>query len=206
MPFSNSAPFEVIAAPLTLYIAAVDPVWPAIDEVPDSLVWTKVGSSGDLNYDQEGVTVEHPQTTTLWRSLGDAGSRKAFRQDEDLKIRLLLVDITLEQYKLALNENTVTTVAAAGPNAGYKKIGLSRGLTIVTRALLVRSPASPYGDGWNMQYEVPRAMQTGTPSVVYRRSTPAGLALEWTALVDPDAASEDERFGRLIAQHADPVS
>ena len=31
----------------------------------------------------------------------------------------------------------------------------------------------------------------------------AALALEWTALEDPDAATENERFGRILAQTAD---
>jgi hypothetical protein len=35
-----------------------------------------------------------------------------------------------------------------------------------------------------------------------RKSDPAALALEWTALVDTNAVSVDERFGRIVAQTA----
>jgi hypothetical protein len=69
----------------------------------------------------------------------------------------------------------------------------------------VRGGVSPYGDGWNLQYEVPIAFQTGEPEVIYRKDEPAGLALEWTAIIDPSAVSADERFGRLVAQHQDPA-
>jgi pyruvate,orthophosphate dikinase len=42
------------------------------------------------------------------------------------------------------------------------------------------------------------AAQSGNPSVVFRKDQPAGLALEWTALVDP-SQDPDEYFGVLIA-------
>ncbi len=202
----NTVPYEVIAAPFTLWIAPVGTVFPLIDVAP-AVAWIKVGSSGDLNYDDAtGVIVEHSQSITPWRSSGDSGSRKVFRTEEDLKVRLKLMDITLEQYALALNHNAVTDVAAGAGTAGYRKLGLSRGFTVATRALLIRGAVSPYGeDDWNSQYEIPIAAQTGNPSVVYKKGDPAGLDLEWTALVDSTAASEFERFGRLIAQDADPL-
>ena len=196
----NTTPYEVIAAPFTVWAAPVATAFPEIDDAAPDAAWIKVGTSGPLNYEAEGVTVEHKQSMNFWRSLGDSGSRKVFRNEEDLVISLTLVDISLEQYALAINGNTLTTVAAATGAAGYKKIGLSRGLTVHTRALLVRGP-SPYGANYTLQYEVPIAVQTSSPQVVYKRESPAGLKLEWTALVDPSAASEAEYFGRIIAQH-----
>lgn len=198
----NSLPYEVIAGPATLYIAAAGTAYPLIDAVPGGS-WTKVGTEGELNYDEEGITIDHPQETVPWRALGDAGSRKMFRQSEDLKLGIVLVDLTLEQYAFALEHNTVTTVAAGVGTAGYKKIGLSRNLNMTARALLLRFEGlSPYGSVWNMQFEIPRAQMTGSPRPVFRKSIPAGLALEWSAQVDPNASSDDERFGRLLAQHA----
>lgn len=197
----NSVPYEIIAAPFTVWIAPVATAFPAVDADPAG-PWAKVGTSGDLNYMAEGVTVEHSQAMSLFRALGDCGSRKAFRTEEDLKIRLTLADISLEQYAHALNANTVTTEPAGVGTAGYKSVGLSRGFGVATAALLVRGP-SPYGTNWTLQYEVPIAAQTGNPSVVYKNGDPAGLALEWTALVDSGASVETERFGRILAQHAD---
>lgn len=202
----NSVPYEVIAAPYTLYLAVVGTTFPLIDATP-AVAWVKVGTSGDLNYDEgAGVVVEHSQTTNKWRSVGDAGSRKIFRTEEDMAISLKLVDVTLEQYKLALNHNTVTTVAAGVGTAGYRKVGLSRGFDIATHALLVRGNVSPYGEDWNSQYEVPRAAQTGSPSVMLsKKGEPAGLDLKWEALVD-STASAAERFGRLISQDGDALT
>jgi len=194
----NSEPLEIIAAPFTAWLAPVGTAFPDVDTEPIA-PWVKVGSSGPLNYQDDGVTVQHSQAMNFFRALGDCGSRKVFRTEEDLKIRFVLVDLTLEQYKLALDSNTVSVVAAGVGTPGYKKVGLSRGLATTTYALLVRGP-SPYMADGAAQYEVPICVQTGNPEPVMKKGTPAGLALEFTALVDPDAASADEYFGRLVAQ------
>jgi|WetSurMetagenome_2_1015567.scaffolds.fasta_scaffold220713_3 hypothetical protein len=198
---NNAVPYEIIAAPFTAWIAPVGTAFPAVDADP-AAPWTKVGSSGPLNYLDDGVTVEHAQTMNFFRALGDCGSRKAFRTEEDLKIRLTLADLTLEQYALALNSNAVSDTPAAVGTPGYRSVGLSRGFTVATVALLVRGP-SPYGENFALQYEVPIAAQTGNPQPVYKKDAPAALALEWTALVDPNASDETERFGRILAQDAE---
>ena len=184
-------PFEIIAAPVTLWWAPVGEPFPAIDAAPAGS-WVKVGTAGDRNYTTEGVTVQHTDNVEFWRALGSTGPIKAFRTSEDLMIRITLADLTLEQYALALNHNPITEVG------NERKTGLSRGFIVEQRALLLRGP-SPYDDQLNLQYEIPTAVQTGSPEVVFQNGTPAALALQWTALEDPDAVSTDELFGRLVA-------
>lgn len=204
---SNSAPYEIIAAPFVAYHAPVGTAFPAIEEEP-GVAWTLIGTNGDRNISEDGVTVKHSETVEEVRTLGSMGPVKAFRTEEGLNLSFTLLDLSLENYAVALNHNAVTTVAP-GVHGGYKKVGLSRGRNLPERALLIRGAVSPYGNGdvdWNMQYEVERAVQIGEPEVVYTKGgDPAGLALEWLCLEDPDAASEDERFGRLLAQNADPT-
>lgn len=203
----NTAPLEIIAAPFDVYRAAVATAFPAIQSNP-AVAWTKIGSNGSLNYDDgEGVSIVHEQEFSEFRALGDAGVRKMFRVKEALRIKLKLYDITLEQYKAALNDNTITATSASSGVAGQKKLGLSRGFTVATMALLIRGNVSPYGTAaaWNTQYEIPIAVQIGSPEVIYKKSEPVGLALEWMALVDTGASSSDERFGRLVTQTADAL-
>lgn len=197
-----STPYEVVAQPFTLWVAPVATAFPDTDESPSGS-WTKVGTSGDLNYSEDGVTVTHSQSVELWRALGSTGPRKAFRGEEELRIALTLVDVSLEQYKNALNYNSVSDTAAGAGTPGERKIGLSRGLAVNQRALLIRGgDGSPYGDSFVMQYEIPIAVEAGEPEVVFNKTEPAGLALEFVALEDPLANSDDERFGRLVAQDA----
>lgn len=201
-----SAPYEIVAQPFTLWVAPTGTTFPALEESPTGS-WTKVGSSGDLNYSEDGVVVSHPQSVEVFRALGSTGPRKAFRTEEELRISLSLADLTLEQYALAMNYNTVTTVAAGVGTAGYKKIGLSRGLDVLQRALLVRGAGSPYGTGtaadWYVQFQVPIAVQVGEPEINFTKGEAAMIALEFMALEDPDATDEEQRFGLLLAQNAD---
>jgi len=194
-------PYEIVAQPFTLWIAPVGTAFPDVDTVPPG-PWAKIGTSGDLNYSEDGVTVSLSQSIELWRALGSTGPRKAFRPEEELRISMQLADLTLEQVAAALNSNAVATVAAGAGTPGYKKVGLSRGTGVVSKALLVRGGLSPYGDTWAMQFEVPVAVEAAEPELVFVKGEPALVALEFVAIEDPDAATADERFGRLIAQHA----
>lgn len=206
---SNSVPYEVIAAsPIAIFLAPVGTAFPTLDdaEVDFDPLWVKLGISGELSYDDgAGVVVEHSQSVTKWRALGDAGSRKVFRGDEDCTVKVKVIDLTLETYGLILNQE-VTTVAAGAGTVGYKRIGLSRGLGVQTYAVLIRLLMSPYGAEWIGQYEFPVSAMVGSPSVAFMKTTPAGLEVEFNTLVDPDASTPEERFGRLLFQDADASS
>jgi len=196
-----SEPYEIVAAPFTLWLAPVGTAFPAIDATPSG-DWKKVGTSGDRSVNEDGVTVAHSQTVNAVRSAGSTGPRKAFRPEEDQVVSLTLLDISLEQYAIALNNNAVTTTAAGVGTAGHKALKLYRGVQVATHALLARGVASAYGDGWTAQYEIPVCFQSGDPELVYTKGEPAGLALEFTTLEDNDAVTPDMRFGRLLMQHA----
>ena len=192
-------PYEIIGAPLTLWLAPVGTAFPLIDAAPAN-TWIKVGTNGDRNYDEAGVTVTHGETFSEVATAGSTGPVKAFRTAESLKIKLMLLDVSLEQYATALGKATIATTAAGIGTAGFKKMGLSQGESVALYALLARGD-SPYADAMTAQYEVPRCYQSAQAAPVYRKGTPAALELEFTALEDASAASAAERFGRLIAQH-----
>lgn len=197
-------PYEIIAAPFSLYLAPVGEAFPDVDEAPSG-GWVLVGTNGSKNYSEDGVTVTHEQTIEEFRFLGSTGPLKASRTEEGLIVMMTLHDITLEQYIAALNFNSVSTTAAGAGTPGTKDANLFMGLTLAERALLVRGDGvSSYGAGWSMQYQVPRVVQRASPEVVYQKGEPAGLELEFMALVDLNATAGEE-FGKLIVQNADPV-
>lgn len=197
---NNSVPYEIIAAPYSVWWAPVATAFPDVDTAP-AVAWSLVGTSGPLNITDDGVTVEMPQTIEKVRALGDSGTRKVFRIEEDMIIKMMVFDMSIEALQQALNGNAITTTAAASGTPGTKKIGLSRGFDVNTVALLVRGP-SPYMSDGALQLEIPRAAQSGSSAVQLNRKAPAALSLEWTALVNPSAANEFERFGVIRAQTA----
>ncbi len=192
------APYEIIGSPLTLWLAPVGTAFPLVNAAP-AVAWKLVGTGGDKNYTEEGVQVMHDQTLNEVFTAGSTGPRKVFRPRETFKLGVTVMDMTLEQYGNVLG--TVTTVAPGVGTPGTKKVGLTRGTTVATFALLARGP-SPFADGMNAQFEVPIVYQSGNPRPTFSKGNPAGLAIEFSALEDPAAALDTERFGRLIAQHA----
>lgn len=198
--YSNLAPLHIIAGPLEIWTAPVATAFPEVDEDPGGS-WTKVGASGADDYAEDGVSVSHPQSISLWRGLGSEGPRKAFRSEGGVIVRVDVADLTAEAFKLALNGNTITTTSASSGVPGTKKIGLSRGLEVAQYAVLVRG-ASPYGDDFKRQYEIPVAVVTSTQEVKPTKTDPGMLTIEFTALEDPSASSAAEKLGRLVCQTA----
>lgn len=193
MGMPNTFPYEVIGSPFSLYVAPAGTARPAIDVTPPGGGWTLVGSNGNKSYAEEGVRVNIPQSMNYFRGLGSAAPLKAFRSEEDVIVQVTLADLTLEQIAQALNSNTVTETGIT------RKVGLSRGLTVATVALLVRGP-SPYMDDGFCQFWVPYAANVTSAELAFRRDNATTYPLEWHALVDPSAATDDEQLGVLEGQ------
>ena len=192
-----SIPLEVVAAPFEIWIGPVGESFPAIEDTPTGN-WVKIGTSGNRSITEDGVTVQHPQTIEQFRSLGSTGPIKAFRTEEGLIITFAIADITLENYKHALGQNTVTDTPVGG-NAGFRDIDIYQGLDLDQRALLVRGlNASPYLALTDIQWQVPVVYENGSPEIVSQKGTPIVIALEYIAIEDPNASTADDRFGKII--------
>ena len=189
-----SSPFEIVAGPATVFIAAEGGAsFPKIDEPMPISGWTDLGET------EGGVTVRHTQSVELLYTDQSPGPKKAIRSEVGLEIEFALAELTLETYAKALNNATVTTTAAAGTIAGSKSLKSFRGLDVARHMLLVRGP-SPYLDG-NAQFEVPFCVQLEDAELEYVRDDKTVLACNFTALEDPLAATADDKFGTYRAQN-----
>jgi len=117
-----------------------------------------------------------------------------------MMISFSLMDLSLEQYRNVLNHNAINAVAAASGTPGYKALAIARGGDITQRAMLIRADASAYGDGYKMQYEIPRVVNVGEPNIIGKKGEPALLLCEFRAIEDPDFAGGV--FGRIVVQNA----
>lgn len=199
-----TTPYEIIAAPLSVYQAPVGESFPAIEDAPAGN-WALIGTSGILNITEDGITIEHPDEKEMFYSVGGTGPSKVFRVREGFICRFTLADMSLEQYRHVLNDGTVTDTPAGGGDAGFRDVDLYRGADVANVALLLRGTYSPYGTGWNSQFQIPRAFQSGVPSPVFVKGVPAALAFEYTALEDPNAATSADRFGKILVQDENVV-
>lgn len=195
-----TSPLEIIAGPIEAHLAPVGTTMPDVASTPAGN-WVKLGTNGNKNQSEDGLAIVHEQDIEDVRVAGRTGPIKAYRTAEGLKVSFTLYDLSPEVYSRVLNGNTVTNVAAGSGTAGAQTIPLLRGLNVTEYALLVKGAFSSEGDGYSMQYQVPRCYLAGAPEVVFKKGEPAGLAFEFMALEDPDASAGQE-FGKLVIQDA----
>lgn len=181
------APFAVIAGPANIWIAPALTAFPAINAAPGA-GWTALGRT------EGGVMVKHVQNVELLLSDQDIAAIKAIRSEEGLEISTELVELTLENYRKAINDAVITT--EVGPPA-IKRIDLKQGFEVATFAFLVRGP-SAYGN-FEAQYQVPMVVQTEEPEMSFVRDDKSTLAVVYTALATLDGSPQ---FGRLVMQTA----
>lgn len=196
----GTAPFEIVAAPFAIYVAPVGTTFPDVSAAPSGS-WTLLGTSGDKNYDEDGVNVHHQQNIETFTPVGLTAPRKAFRTSEGLVIDFNLVDISAAQYGKVLNNATVTTTAAGVGTGGNLNLPLLMGLDVSLFALVAKGnwSAAAGTSGFMTQYEVPIVFQSGEPEPNYAKDEPAMLACEFTALWDSTLG-----FGKLRSQNAAP--
>lgn len=198
-----AAPEEVVASPLTLYLAVVGTTFPAIDDLPAAFdpAWKKLGTEGALNYEEGGVSVSHGETKQPWTPAAATMPRKYFRTAETLGFKLGLTDIGPEAYAMVMNDATVTTVAAVVGTAGEKSFSLYRGDQINAFALLARG-LSPVDNDLNMQYEMAHAFVSVNGDVVFDKGKPAFLPVE----IDIAHTSDTDEMVYRVQTAAAPLS
>lgn len=188
--FPPQSPYQIIAGPAQVFIAATGTAFPAVNATPGA-GWS------DLGMTEGGVSVSHTQTINSITTDQYTAPVKGVRSEEGMTVTFSLAELTLDKFAIALNNATVVSVA--GPPA-TKEIPLYRGVPVARHALLVRGP-SPYGP-WNMQYQIPVVMQAEEPEVAFVKDDKSVLNVSWTTLIDLTAALDQDRFGKLIAQSA----
>jgi hypothetical protein len=187
-----AAPYEIIASPLTVWVAPQGTAFPLVNAAPPG-AWFQLGTSGTKNYDAKGVTVSHDETINKFIPAGGTAARKAWRSEEGFSIEFELVDLTMEQYAKIINDVTVNTIV--GPPA-TKDFNLLQGLTVKTFALLARG-LSPINESLPAQYQVPIVIEADSPKPAFRKDAPAALAVRFEALEDSALG-----FGKFLAQTA----
>ena len=184
-----ASPFEIVSAPLQVYVAPEGTAFPAIQLDPPVSPWTLLGESGSLSRSEEGLTISHAQEFFEVKVDGSTATQKVYRTAESLVVSFTLYDLQAEEYSRILNDNTVTSVAAASGVAGEKSVKIYRDVVVSVHALLVRGQTSPEQDNANAQYELPKVWQNGSPELTFAKGEVAGLSFEYMALFDRSATS-----------------
>jgi hypothetical protein len=196
----NQQPFEIIAYPFNVYLAPLGTAFPDISDAENTFdaAWFLLGSSGNKNYDEDGIKVTHDQTIEEFRPVGLSAARKAFRTEESLMIEFNLVDVSAAQYAKVLNDATVTDTPAGAGVGGNLNFELLQDLAVRHYAMVLRGDWSAEGDGFNTQWDIAKCYQNANPEPEYKKGEPARLACEFRVLWDEGTGT----FGRFRSQDA----
>lgn len=176
------APHEVVAAPLTVYLAPVGTAMPDVFEPLASFPvgWEMLGTEGDRNYTDAGVVVNHGEEVEDFTPAGSTMPTKRFRTGESLMISLELADISPEMYAMVMNDAVVTDAGA------FKHFDLFRGDQVNSFAVTARGMSSVDNE-LNMQYEFSRAFVSVNGELTYNKGVVAALPVEILAVKATDA-------------------
>lgn len=175
-----------------LYIAPVGTAFPDLTETPAS-PWRDLGDT------QDGLDLNSDDKVELVRTDQRTGPVKATRVDETVVVKTKLAEATLENLADALGATVTDTVAGVG-TIGTREVQLHRGATVQEFAFLFRAD-SPYGP-YPGQYELPRAYCDEVGAIKYDKGKNVAIPVTFKCLEDLGAATEGERYGRLIVQDA----
>jgi len=187
--------YELLTGVGRIYVASVGTAFPVLTAVPS-------GSWRDMGETSGGVTVNYGQTLKEIEVDQETGPVKAVRTKEDLEIETKLAIGTLENLADALGV-TVTDTPPGSGTIGTREISQYAGSVVNEFAFLFRG-SSPYGD-YPAQYELPRGYFTGKVKLDHDVDKGVLIPVTFKALVDLDAATDAEKFGRLVAQDADAL-
>lgn len=188
------APYEVLAGPFTIYIAAVGTAFTDVTVSSPSGSWTKLGTTGTDNYDDSGVTVSLTPTYKDFTPAGSTAPTKVWRVTEAIEVSFNLVDMSMAQFAKLMNGVTQTDTSATASFGAQSSSPLLMGTGVSLFALMARA-LSPTSDALASQFQLPIVYQAGQPKIVGKLGDPMKLEAKWTAL-----KSTSLGFGKYIVQ------
>jgi hypothetical protein len=197
---ANFAPYNIIMSTATVYIAPVGTAMPDVYLATPAGPWAVLGTSGQLDYDDDGVVLTTNQTFGDFTGAGSTIARKVSRLTEDFQVEVALVDMTLESLLRAFNNNAITSNASGGGNPGRKVINIYQGADVATMAICTRVYTPYIGDANAFfQIEQPNAYNAAGISAPFKKGDAAGYKLMFKSLIDPNNPTSANRLGQLRA-------
>lgn len=200
----DQLPNNIMVGVADIWLGPTDEAWPDVDDTPAGN-WELLGTTGNEEYSEDGVHLQFTRQHVKHFTLGSTHPKKASITREELMVSLTLLDMDPDELSKAFNHNTVSSVAAGAAAGGYDWHGLSLNLTPTEKRMLIRMAYSPLLTGGNSQFELERVYAVGDYDMAFTKDGMVGAAMEFHCLEDPDASTDAERFGRWVAQDAEPT-
>lgn len=202
---SNIAPFNIIMTVGEIWVAPVGTAFPLVSAATPGGAWALLGTSGNLDYDEDGIHIIGEQTISEFVGAGSTVARKVSRTVEAIRVTAKLADMAVESLRRALNSNPITTVASSSGIPGSKAVPLYQGPDVNTVALLVRGQSPYSGDASSfLHVELPNAYNGAGFDIANQKGVAEGYTLDFKGLLDPNNPTGTNRYGRIIAYVSAP--
>ena len=197
---------EIINGAFDVYMAPVDETYTDLSQTPAGN-WAKIGTSGKRHYGEDGVVLTVNQETANHAFAGGTEVLKVSRTLEEMVVSFTLYDLQSPQIVKAWNLATTTTDKAAGSSeGGSQSFDLLRGLTVTSKALLIRGlDKSTDLITENIQIEIPACVQIGNLELVFNKADNVGVKFELQAIADYTYNSGNSPYGRIFIGDAVPA-
>jgi len=190
---------EIINGAFDVYMASVGETYTDLSQTPAGN-WAKIGSSGKRHYGEDGVVISLTQENENHAFAGGTEILKVSRTLEEMSVSFTLYDLTSAEIIKAFNLGTTTTDTASGSSVGgSQSFNLLRGLSMTSKALLIRGEdKSSDLSTENIQIEIPACVQVGSLELVFNKSENVGVKFDLKAIADYTYNSGNSPYGRMF--------
>lgn len=170
---------ELITGALDVWWAPTGEAFPVVGVTPTGN-WLQIGTLGARNYGEEGITLESDVSTNDIRSLESVRPECVVVTEVDMKVTMMLKDMSLAQLRAAFNFNAVTNDAGP-PDVNTLDLDIGDDLTVVSILLRSDSKSPDFLTG-AMQFEFENCIELASKSITFAKEDAAAAALEFRVL------------------------
>lgn len=188
----------------TVYLAPVGTDFPITDvATAPAAEWYKVGTLGDKQYSEDGVTFRRNVSVTDVYGLGGTMILKSAISQAGAEVEFSVFDMDPAQMLVAMGglETNVTETTAGSGIPGTTEFVVPTSPTPILKAVLVRYPMSSFGPQWVTDIRIQVAMQAGGGEATISKSGAMMFQHIWKAL---EPASGDAVV--VVQQSAAPTA
>ena len=156
--------------------------------------WKELGNNGNLGYSSDGVRLEVAESLTDIFTDGVTMAVDTRRTEESILLTATLMEdsIDLHMFQMALNGNTVNTVAVTTSDGAYSAIDLYQGPHVRKFQFLARAMSDPDDDEdgpFPMQLWIPVVRLAGSISSAFVKGDPLMVEASFMAMYHKDLAA-----------------
>lgn len=194
-----TAPFKVMAAPRSIYIAKAGAADPGLDAYPSAATWSLFADTTAIM--EGGVKTSLKPEYLQHYTDGSISLRKVWRSKQEITMEFTIDETGLDNLALILDNNLIPVAAGTG-TVGYVKTAFQQGRDVMTHAFYFLGESTRYAGG-RAYYYVPSAYFAQTTEIVDSKTVVRGYKVE-LMVVAWESSPAGDAMGYAVEQTTAP--